>query len=142
MWCLTSALAAGSSAAASGTAEAEARALKDRLVEYDRDSRKRTTVVDDQNDFFEIDTNAWLDPEVCQSLHLENNCIRAYVFSLLYSSQIFWFVHVKQQLLSHVRKGDQGCKPLVLTGKRLFKPELHIMWMGTCFKHSTRGVQS
>lgn len=33
-------------------------------MDYDRNSRQRTTVVDDQNDFFEIDTNAWLDPEV------------------------------------------------------------------------------
>lgn len=44
--------------------DAAAVAFKDRLVEYDRNARKRTTVVDDQNDFFEIDTNAWLDPEV------------------------------------------------------------------------------
>lgn len=42
-----------------------AEAFKDRLVEFDRNARQRTTVVDDQNDYFEIDTNAWLDPEVC-----------------------------------------------------------------------------
>ena len=46
-------------------AEAEARAFKDRLVDYDRNARQRTKVVDDQNDFFEIDTNAWLEPQVC-----------------------------------------------------------------------------
>lgn len=34
--------------------------LQDRLVEYDRESAKRTTVYDDQADFFEIDANAWL----------------------------------------------------------------------------------
>ena len=45
-------------------AAAAAREFKDRLVDYDRNSRQRTTVVDDQNDFFEIDTNSWLDPEV------------------------------------------------------------------------------
>lgn len=33
---------------------------QDRLVEYDRESAKRTTVYDDQADFFEIDANAWL----------------------------------------------------------------------------------
>lgn len=44
--------------------DAAAVAFKDRLVDYDRNARQRTTVVDDQNDFFEIDTNAWLDPEV------------------------------------------------------------------------------
>ncbi|KAG2487350.1 hypothetical protein HYH03_014064 [Edaphochlamys debaryana] len=41
-------------------AAAAARAFKDRLVEYDRNAAKRTTVIDDQSDFFEIDTNAWL----------------------------------------------------------------------------------
>lgn len=42
---------------------AAAVALKDRLVEYDRESAKRTTVYDDQADFFEIDANAWLTEE-------------------------------------------------------------------------------
>ncbi|GIL84063.1 hypothetical protein Vretifemale_12782 [Volvox reticuliferus] len=41
-------------------ATAAARAFKDRLVEYDRNAAKRTTVIDDQSDFFEIDTNSWL----------------------------------------------------------------------------------
>lgn len=52
-------------AAASGSgglsaADAAAAEFKDRLVEYDRNSAKRTTVIDDQSDYFEIDTNAWL----------------------------------------------------------------------------------
>ncbi len=38
--------------------------LQDRLVGYDRDAAKRTAVIDDQSDFFEIDSNAWLTPEV------------------------------------------------------------------------------
>ena len=38
--------------------------LQDRLVEYDRNAAKRTAVIDDQSDFFEIDSNAWLTPEV------------------------------------------------------------------------------
>lgn len=37
---------------------------QDRLVEYDRNAAKRTAVIDDQSDFFEIDSNAWLTPEV------------------------------------------------------------------------------
>ncbi|KAG1658746.1 hypothetical protein FOA52_000859 [Chlamydomonas sp. UWO 241] len=41
-------------------ATAAARAFKDRLVEYDRNAAQRTTVIDDQNDYFEIDSNAWL----------------------------------------------------------------------------------
>lgn len=44
--------------------EAAALELKNRLVEYDRNSAKRTTVIDDQSDFFEIDSNAWLNDEV------------------------------------------------------------------------------
>lgn len=34
-------------------------------MDYDRNASKRTTVVDDQSDFFEIDSNAWLSDEVC-----------------------------------------------------------------------------
>jgi hypothetical protein len=67
----TSAAAAGGSsgtaaaaAAAEEDATAKAIAFKDRLVDYDRHSQKRTTVIDDQSDYFEIDTNAWLSEEV------------------------------------------------------------------------------
>lgn len=42
----------------------EAIAFKNRLVEYDRNAAQRTQVVDDQSDYFEIDSNAWLSPEV------------------------------------------------------------------------------
>jgi hypothetical protein len=52
----------GDAAAAAATAKAVA--FKDRLVEYDRHAQKRTTVIDDQSDFFEIETNAWLTEEV------------------------------------------------------------------------------
>ncbi|WIA31837.1 hypothetical protein OEZ86_002704 [Tetradesmus obliquus] len=54
---------AGSAAAAEDDATAKAIAFKDRLVDYDRHSQKRTTVIDDQSDYFEIDTNAWLSEE-------------------------------------------------------------------------------
>jgi hypothetical protein len=54
--------AGGSSS--SDAAQAAAVAFKDRLVEFDRDSQQRTTVIDDQSDYFEIDTNAWLSEEV------------------------------------------------------------------------------
>lgn len=47
-------------------ATAAAVAFKDRLVEYDRNSAKRTTVIDDQSDYFEIDANAWLTDEVSE----------------------------------------------------------------------------
>jgi hypothetical protein len=55
---------AGSAAAGDDDATAKAIAFKDRLVDYDRHSQKRTTVIDDQSDYFEIDTNAWLSEEV------------------------------------------------------------------------------
>lgn len=51
-------------AAAAADAQAQAVAFKDRLVEYDRHAQQRTTVIDDQSDFFEIETNAWLSEEV------------------------------------------------------------------------------
>ena len=65
----------------SGDADtAAAREFKDRLVDYDRNSRQRTTVVDDQNDFFEIDTNSWLDPEVSWTLQTDVPCIKLHCF--------------------------------------------------------------
>jgi hypothetical protein len=53
-------------------ATAAAVAFKDRLLEYDRHSVKRTSVIDDQSDYFEIDTNAWLTDEVggCKELRI------------------------------------------------------------------------
>eukprot|EP00898_Chlorokybus_atmophyticus_P004676 jgi/Chlat1/5209/Chrsp33S05047 len=41
----------------------EATKFKDRLVEYDRTAAARTTVIDDQSDYFLIDGNAWLSEE-------------------------------------------------------------------------------
>ncbi|KAG7669904.1 hypothetical protein KSW81_008048 [Nannochloris sp. 'desiccata'] len=41
----------------------EAEALRDRLVEFDRQAAQRTTVIDDQSDYFAIDSNAWLSDE-------------------------------------------------------------------------------
>ena len=54
---LGEALGARSDAAEVG----KATAFKDTLVSYDRGGRKETQVIDDQSDFFEIDSNAWLD---------------------------------------------------------------------------------
>ena len=39
-------------------------AFKDRMVGYDRESAKRTQVLDDQSDYFDVDSNAWLSAEV------------------------------------------------------------------------------
>lgn len=47
--------------------EAEEKAIefKNKLVDFDRNAEKRTAVIDDQSDFFEIDTNVWLSDKVC-----------------------------------------------------------------------------
>ncbi|XP_051136422.1 uncharacterized protein LOC127255089 [Andrographis paniculata] len=44
-------------------AEAAAEAFAKRLVEYDRDSAARTTVIDDQSDYYEMEGNSWLSKE-------------------------------------------------------------------------------
>ena len=44
-------------------AAAAARDAKDRLVAFDRTAAARTTVIDDQSDWFEIEANAWLDED-------------------------------------------------------------------------------
>jgi hypothetical protein len=36
---------------------------KDRMLEFDRTSSKRTAVIDDQGDYYEIEGNAWLTAE-------------------------------------------------------------------------------
>ncbi|KAL8457425.1 hypothetical protein ACS0TY_035327 [Phlomoides rotata] len=41
-------------------AEVTAEAYAKRLVEYDRDSAARTTVIDDQSDYYEMEGNSWL----------------------------------------------------------------------------------
>lgn len=45
-------------------AETAAEAYAKRLVEYDRNSAARTTVIDDQSDYYEIEGNSWLSAEV------------------------------------------------------------------------------
>ena len=52
------------------TSEAEfaAEAYAKRLVEYDRNSAARTTVIDDQSDYYEIEGNSWLSNEVFKLL--------------------------------------------------------------------------
>ncbi|OWM65306.1 activating signal cointegrator 1 [Punica granatum] len=44
-------------------AEVAAEAYAKRLVEYDRNSAARTTVIDDQSDYYEIEGNSWLSKE-------------------------------------------------------------------------------
>jgi hypothetical protein len=49
--------------AAAEAAAQKAREFKDRMVEFDRTAAKRTTVIDDQGDYYAIESNAWLSPE-------------------------------------------------------------------------------
>lgn len=44
--------------------EVAAEAYAKRLVDYDRNSAARTTVIDDQSDYYEIENNTWLSKEV------------------------------------------------------------------------------
>ncbi|XP_055828137.1 uncharacterized protein LOC129896302 [Solanum dulcamara] len=44
-------------------AEEAAEAYAKRLIEYDRNSAARTTVIDDQSDYYEIEGNSWLSKE-------------------------------------------------------------------------------
>lgn len=54
--------AAADDGSAAATADAErARQFAERLVEFDRTSAQRTEVIDDQGDYFEIESNQWLD---------------------------------------------------------------------------------
>ena len=48
---------------AADAAAQKARDFKDRMLEYDRTAAKRTAVIDDQGDYYEIESNAWLTPE-------------------------------------------------------------------------------
>lgn len=68
-------------------AEAAAEAYAKRLVEYDRDSAARTTVIDDQSDYYEIEGNSWLSKEVCNFCLCccKNKC---------YQCSYFKFIHI------------------------------------------------
>jgi activating signal cointegrator 1 len=54
--------------ARSVTADAAAREFAARLVDFDRNAAKRTAVIDDQGDWFEIESNQWLTREERQQL--------------------------------------------------------------------------
>jgi len=41
---------------------------KERLLEYDANSAKRTQIIDDESDYFNVDTNKWLTPQQREAL--------------------------------------------------------------------------
>lgn len=83
-------------------AEAAAEAFAKRLVEYDRNSAARTTVIDDQSDYYEIEGNSWLSKEV-------SRCLLIVPGILVYSFSV------------HVLK--LTCVDFFLPGKGTFKEE-------------------
>ena len=56
-------------------------------VDYDRNAAKRTSVIDDQSDFFEIDSNAWLSDEVRPCCHAREHPQAAFPAVLCLSNQ-------------------------------------------------------
>lgn len=78
-------------------AEAVAEAYAKRLVEYDRNSAARTTVIDDQSDYYQIEGNSWLSKEVKASL-LFANCLQKSVCNhLTFSNFTFSYFSLLQQ---------------------------------------------
>lgn len=88
-------------------AEFAAEAYAKRLVDYDRNSAARTTVIDDQSDYYEIEGNSWLSNEVFKFLqyatywlHLPTSSYKQ-LSSLLYrlSFYLFFLSLQEKQLL-------------------------------------------
>lgn len=51
--------------------EEKANVLKNKLLEYDRNEKSQTTIIDDQSDYFNIEGNSWLSPEEKKELQRE-----------------------------------------------------------------------
>ena len=45
--------------------EEKANILKNKLLAYNCNEKSQTTIIDDQSDYFNIEGNSWLSPEVC-----------------------------------------------------------------------------
>ncbi|KAL6997318.1 hypothetical protein U1Q18_007443 [Sarracenia purpurea var. burkii] len=83
-------------------AEAAAEAYAKRLVEYDRNAAARTTVIDDQSDYYEIEGNSWLSMEVSNSRgSMALFGIIAYFLILfcLFSFLVNFFHHLVKKIL-------------------------------------------
>ena len=50
---------------------------KDRLLEYDANSAKRTQIIDDESDYFNVDSNKWLTPQQRQALQAKKEELHA-----------------------------------------------------------------
>lgn len=72
-------------------AEAAAEAYAKRLVEYDRNSAARTSVIDDQSDYYQIEGNSWLSNEVCQFGAASVNGFSNFVLQIRLTIFFFFF---------------------------------------------------
>ena len=72
-------------------------AFKNRLVGYDRNAAQRTKVIDDQSDYFEIDSNTWLSKEVSYC----KDCISCHSCSIDWSIVAQHFSHSQVANLMH-----------------------------------------
>jgi len=55
----------------------KALANKERLLEYDANSEKRTRIIDDESDYFAVDTNKWLTPQQREALQKKKEELHA-----------------------------------------------------------------
>ena len=58
------------------TSKSKAENLKNKLLEYDRTSEKRTKVIDDESDYFSVDAYKWMTPEQKSKLKEKEKEIR------------------------------------------------------------------
>jgi hypothetical protein len=77
----------------------KAKEAKDRLVLFDRTSAQRTTVIDDQSDYFAIDSNQWLTADERSNLKRQVciyivNALRGFASRRclhMYGASVVWF---------------------------------------------------
>ena len=55
---------------------------KERLLDYDANSAKRTQIIDDESDYFSVDSNKWLTPQQREALK-KSRLDRRITFDLL-----------------------------------------------------------
>ena len=96
--------------------EADAVAFKNRLVGYDRNAAQRTKVIDDQSDYFEIDSNTWLSKEVtcckdCIHVSCNNDCVKLIAMA--------WPLGILQQSFAVPRGQGRAYYSLRLAGEVL-----------------------
>lgn len=94
-------------AAPASEAEASAEAFTKRLVDYDRNSAARTTVIDDQSDYYELEGNSWLSKEV-GSWVTASPLLRPFVSEVLVLRWVLsWLYAQEKELLAQKLKEQE-----------------------------------